>query len=52
MQVLAAAACLRTQRALFLRRSSPEAGRQLRLEEVLMRQESLHRAWPPERGHW
>jgi LmbE family N-acetylglucosaminyl deacetylase len=41
---LAAARCHRTQNALFLRRSSKEAGRALKLEEVLMKVESLHRA--------
>lgn len=44
---LAAALCHRTQHALFVRRSSEEAGRQLAVEEVLMRTESLHRSWPP-----
>lgn len=41
---LAAAQCHRTQNALFLRRSSKKAGRALKLEEVLMKVESLHRA--------
>jgi LmbE family N-acetylglucosaminyl deacetylase len=41
---LAAARCHRTQNALFMRRLSQRAGRQLRLHEVLMRLESLHRA--------
>jgi LmbE family N-acetylglucosaminyl deacetylase len=47
---LRAAECHRTQAALFVRRSSEEAGRALRLDEVLMREESLHRAWPPVDG--
>lgn len=42
-----AAECHQSQGALFLRRSSQEAGRQLKLAEVLMKVESLHRAWPP-----
>jgi LmbE family N-acetylglucosaminyl deacetylase len=41
---LAAARCHRTQNALFVRRSSQEAGRQLSLPEVLMPLESIHRA--------
>ena len=41
---LAAAQCHRTQNALFLRRSSKKAGRALKLEEVLMKVESLHKA--------
>jgi LmbE family N-acetylglucosaminyl deacetylase len=43
---LEAAECHRTQGALFVRRSSKEAGRPLSLSQVLMRIESLHRAWP------
>ncbi len=43
---LTAARCHRTQLALFLRRSSRAWGRPAQLEEVLMRRESLHRAWP------
>lgn len=43
---LAAAQCHQTQHALFIRRSSQEAGRTLVLREVLLRQESLHRHWP------
>jgi LmbE family N-acetylglucosaminyl deacetylase len=39
----AAARCHRTQNALFVRRSSQEAGRQLDLSEVLMRLEGLRR---------
>jgi LmbE family N-acetylglucosaminyl deacetylase len=45
-QKLAAAACHSTQRALFVRRSSQEAGRPLELADVLMRVESLHRFIP------
>ncbi len=41
-----AALCHRTQHALFVRRSSQEAGRQLSVPEVLMRVESLHRYHP------
>jgi LmbE family N-acetylglucosaminyl deacetylase len=41
-QKLAAARCHRSQNALFVRRSSKEAGRKLMLKEVLMRSESLH----------
>jgi LmbE family N-acetylglucosaminyl deacetylase len=41
---LAAAKCHRTQHALFVRRSSQRAGRPLKLQEVLMRTESLHHA--------
>jgi LmbE family N-acetylglucosaminyl deacetylase len=44
---LKAAECHRTQGALFVRRSSQEAGRTLKLAEVLMKVESLHRSWPP-----
>jgi LmbE family N-acetylglucosaminyl deacetylase len=44
---LKAAECHRTQGTLFVRRSSQEAGRRLTLDQVLMRVESLHRAWPP-----
>jgi LmbE family N-acetylglucosaminyl deacetylase len=43
-QKLSAARCHRSQHALFVRRSSKEAGRRLTLEEVLMRSESLHYA--------
>ncbi|MGD8849552.1 MAG: PIG-L deacetylase family protein [Anaerolineales bacterium] len=45
-QKIAAARCHRTQKALFVRRSSQKAGRRLDLEQVLMRQESLHRFQP------
>lgn len=44
---LKAAECHLTQAALFVRRSSEEAGRPMALAEVLMQVESLHRAWPP-----
>ena len=44
-----AALCHRTQHALFVRRSSQEAGRPLSVEEVVrgMAREGLHRAHPP-----
>lgn len=42
-----AALCHRTQHALFVRRSSQEAGRRLSVPEVLLRLESLHRHLPP-----
>ena len=42
--------CHRTQNALFVRRSSQEAGRQLSVPEVAQRLESLHRAIPPQDG--
>jgi len=45
-----AALCHRTQFALFVRRSSKLAGRQLKVPEVIMRVESLHRAIPPTDG--
>ncbi len=45
-QKVAAAQCHHTQNALFVRRSSREAGRQLGLGDVLMRLESLHRFLP------
>jgi len=41
-----AAMCHETQHALFVRRSSREAGRQLTVPEVIMPVESLHRAYP------
>jgi LmbE family N-acetylglucosaminyl deacetylase len=47
---LAAARCHRTQAALFVRRSSQEAGRAMKLEEVLTRRESFRRAWPAAEG--
>ncbi len=46
-QKVAAAYCHRTQNALFVRRMSKRAGRQLSLPEVLMKLESLHRVHPP-----
>ncbi|HHY89091.1 MAG TPA: PIG-L family deacetylase [Chloroflexi bacterium] len=42
-----AALCHRSQHALFVRRRSKEAGRQLSVPEVVRNVESLHRAWPP-----
>lgn len=42
--------CHRTQNALFLRRSSQEAGRQLSIPEVAQRLESLHRVLPRQDG--
>jgi LmbE family N-acetylglucosaminyl deacetylase len=42
-----AALCHKTQHALFVRRSSQQAGRQLSVPEVLMQVEGLHRAYPP-----
>lgn len=42
-----AAMCHRSQCALFVRRASKEANRQLSVAEVLLRQESLHRVHPP-----
>ena len=41
-----AAMCHRSQHALFVRRSSRQAGRQMSVPEVVIRVESLHRAWP------
>ena len=41
-----AALCHRTQHALFLRKASEEAGRQLSVPEVILRQEGLHRVFP------
>jgi N-acetylglucosamine malate deacetylase 2 len=46
-QKTSAALCHKTQHALFVRRRSEEAGRQLRVEEVVQHLESLYRAWPP-----
>ena len=43
---LNATICHRTQHALFVRRSSIAAGRQLSLAEVTTNEESLHRMWP------
>ena len=42
-----AALCHRTQHALFVRRASKEAGRQLTVPEVIVKVESLHRVYPP-----
>jgi N-acetylglucosamine malate deacetylase 2 len=41
-----AAMCHRTQHALFVRRASEQANRQLSVPEVLINQESLHRVHP------
>jgi hypothetical protein len=41
-----AALCHRTQHALFVRRASMKANRQLSVPEVLLHQESLHRVFP------
>jgi len=41
-----AALCHRTQHALFVRRRSRAAGRELTVEEVVMKQESIRRAYP------
>lgn len=46
----AAALCHRSQHALFTRRASQEAGRQLSVPEALLRVESLHRKLPPVNG--
>jgi LmbE family N-acetylglucosaminyl deacetylase len=45
-----AALCHHTQHALFTRRASQEAGRQLTVPDVIMTVESLHRAAPPLEG--
>lgn len=45
-----AALCHRTQHALFVRRPSKEAGRNLSVPEVILRLESLRRAYPPIEG--
>ena len=45
-----AALCHRTQHALFVRRASKEAGRLLTVPEVIVKMESLHRAYPPANG--
>ena len=49
-QKIQAALCHRTQNALFVRRASKKAGRQLRVDEVILNIESLHRAYPPVQG--
>lgn len=45
-----AALCHKSQNALFVRRSSIRAGRQLTVPEVVMKLEGLHRAYPPING--
>ena len=50
-QKLAGALCHRSQNALFVRRQSSEAGRPLSVAEVMLKVESLHRAWPVECDH-
>jgi LmbE family N-acetylglucosaminyl deacetylase len=45
-----AALCHKSQNALFVRRSSIRAGRQLTVPEVVMKVEGLHRAHPPVNG--
>jgi LmbE family N-acetylglucosaminyl deacetylase len=49
-QKTAAALCHKTQNALFVRRSSKRAGRQLSIPEVIMKFEGLHRAFPAVNG--
>jgi N-acetylglucosamine malate deacetylase 2 len=49
-QKVAAALCYKSQHALFVRRSSLQAGRQLTVSEVIMNLEGLHRASPPADG--
>lgn len=44
-----AALCHRTQHALFVRRRSQQAGRELSVPEVILKQESLRRAYPSAR---
>jgi LmbE family N-acetylglucosaminyl deacetylase len=44
----AAALCHATQTALFVRRRSQQAGRQLSVRDVLLAEESFHRHWPTE----
>ncbi len=46
-----AALCHKSQNALFVRRSSLRAGRQLTVAEVIMKVEGLHRAYPPANGN-
>ena len=43
----AAALCHATQNALFVRRRSQQAGRQITVREALMTEEAFHRHWPP-----
>jgi LmbE family N-acetylglucosaminyl deacetylase len=45
-----AALCHKSQNALFVRRSSIRAGRQLTVPEVIMPVEGLHRVYPPANG--
>jgi len=45
-----AALCHKTQQALFIRRASIEAGRRLKVPEVILKEESLHRAYPAKGG--
>jgi LmbE family N-acetylglucosaminyl deacetylase len=49
-QKVDAALCHKSQHALFVRRSSRRAGRQLSVPEVVMKVEGLHRAYPPVNG--
>ena len=49
-QKITAALCHKSQNALFVRRSSPQAGRQLTVPEVIMKLEGLHRAYPSVSG--
>jgi LmbE family N-acetylglucosaminyl deacetylase len=49
-QKVDAAYCHQTQNALFVRRSSQRAGRQLTVAEVVMTFEGLHRAYPSVNG--
>ena len=49
-QKVDAAYCHKTQNALFVRRSSQRAGRQLTVPEVVMIFEGLHRAYPAVNG--
>jgi LmbE family N-acetylglucosaminyl deacetylase len=46
----AAALCHQSQTALFVRRRSEAAGRQLSVREVLLTREGVHRHWPPVTG--
>lgn len=48
---LEATECHRTQHALFVRRASEAAGRQMSLAEVTTNEESLHYAWPKKRSN-
>ncbi len=49
-QKINAALCHRSQNALFVRRSSIRAGRQLSIPEVLVKVEGLHRRYPEVNG--